>query len=808
MFCRFTATEISGGHFQLDCRYCGLSAVSPTRELVANCTAAPDGPCVHRGDYLEEVRLGPKCHKRAGLYACDVHGKCTFTKKARGHACCKRCNDYEPYEEFDVKEYFSQVLVVSLQRRPERMKAFLEAIPADWPFAEPELFPAIDGRQCHPPDWWTQGRGAWGCYRSHQAIIEAALNRREQGNLLILEDDAIFQDDFADKAESFLENVPQDWHMLYLGGQHLGGRENRPERVSELVYRAHNVNRTHAYAVSPRGLLPLYRHLNNTKNWIPRHHVDHHYGRLHESRKINVYVPVAWMAGQGVEAGKSDISGRAPDRDRYWQTRCDTKSPSEGDQPFVAVVGPHASGTSCIAGLLWHMGVHLGDKLVGRWGSTPGKKCGYEAVGLRDICEAACRVPDTSIRLPRGKLYWRLHDWIAATMSVAKSKRAIAGGKYPFLCRMQDQLVNICDKNLVVVACDRPLEDAVESLAKRFPRIPKRKLHAHQKWLYEGKEDLCQRASKVVRVDFDALRKDPQPVIQKLANELGLSPTPEQLAGAVGSVEVKEDNEPAITSEAETVDAGGSEDRLGSTSASLCTAIVKTFQRPDTVRRLVHSLRTNLPGSPVIVADDGTPYADAEEPLEGVTEHLKLPHDSGISRGRNAALELVETPYLLLLDDDFVVQPDHEVLDAIALLEESDEYDILCFRQSRDSGKSWSSWASDFRHDSKRNTLHRIAAQQPITGIVQRVDMGLNAFVARTERIREVKWDDELKVGEHWDFFWRAKQAGLRVGIYTGIGLWHPGSSEGGLVYKNHRLRIKKFRALAVKKLGLKHYRG
>lgn len=44
---------------------------------------------------------------------------------------------------------------------------------------------------------------------------------------------------------------------------------------------------------------------------------------------------------------------------------------------------------------------------------------------------------------------------------------------------------------------------------------------------------------------------------------------------------------------------------------------------------------------------------DSREPLEyeGV-KRIVLPYDSGVSAGRQSALEAVETPYVLLLDDD------------------------------------------------------------------------------------------------------------------------------------------------------------
>jgi hypothetical protein len=40
-----------------------------------------------------------------------------------------------------------------------------------------------------------------------------------------------------------------------------------------------------------------------------------------------------------------------------------------------------------------------------------------------------------------------------------------------------------------------------------------------------------------------------------------------------------------------------------------------------------------------------------------------------------------------------------------------------------------------------------------------------NCFVANRDILKAIRWDEDLKVDEHWDFFWRAKIAGVRVGV-------------------------------------------
>ena len=207
------------------------------------------------------------------------------------------------------------MVVINLDRRPDRWVRFQRSLAAvDWPFRPPERFSAVDGDAVTVPMWWKQGGGAWGCMMSHARILEECI-QREVGRVLILEDDAVFVEDFAERARRFLERVPADWDQLYLGGQHL----HDPEPVEELVFRCRNVNRTHCHAVSRKFMPRMYRYVLNALDYVqnPGHHVDHRLGALHESGTVKVYAPVEWIAGQG--EGQSDISGRV-NATYFWNT--------------------------------------------------------------------------------------------------------------------------------------------------------------------------------------------------------------------------------------------------------------------------------------------------------------------------------------------------------------------------------------------------------------------------------------------------------------------------------------------------------
>lgn len=201
--------------------------------------------------------------------------------------------------------------VISLARRPDRLVAFEQRLPAEWALPGPCLFEAVDGIKEERPAWWKATAGAWGCYRSHLELVEYCL---EYGvdRVLVLEDDATFVPDFTARLAAL--DVPDDAQQLYLGGQHLA--TPKPGPPGFLI--GTNVNRTQAYAVLGRDALwTLKEHLQPYPAlWTARHHVDHHYGILHRHGRIRVYAVQPWLCGQA--AGRSDV-GKSTPGERWWR---------------------------------------------------------------------------------------------------------------------------------------------------------------------------------------------------------------------------------------------------------------------------------------------------------------------------------------------------------------------------------------------------------------------------------------------------------------------------------------------------------
>lgn len=185
------------------------------------------------------------------------------------------------------------------------------------------------------------------------------------------------------------------------------------------------------------------------------------------------------------------------------------------------------------------------------------------------------------------------------------------------------------------------------------------------------------------------------------------------------------------------------------------TVIVKTFERPREVRRLVRSIRRLQPHVSIVVADDSRD----PRPIQGA-ELVRLPFDSGVSAGRSAALARVRTPFVLTMDDDFVMTKHTDLSAALQVIVEAPEVDIVggVIVNLPDFSRIDYSTAGLFPG-------HAEPLRQPgtvVAGCIVRLKVP-NFFLARTASVRGIGWTDELKFVEHADFFTRASGRLLAV---------------------------------------------
>lgn len=200
--------------------------------------------------------------------------------------------------------------LINLARRADRLTAFRERQESHgWQLPQPEIFQAIDGRKTGHPPGYKAGGGAWGCLRSHTAILERCLTDGVQ-SVLVLEDDVTWLPEAWDRLAKFVAALPNDWEGVFPGGQIKG----RFTHAGPGVLRVHNCHRTHAYALRGRGIrdvLKLWRECPT--------HIDHWLPKWQETAKV--YAPTPFIFGQA--EGVSDILSNEQNEQpaRFWSSQ-------------------------------------------------------------------------------------------------------------------------------------------------------------------------------------------------------------------------------------------------------------------------------------------------------------------------------------------------------------------------------------------------------------------------------------------------------------------------------------------------------
>lgn len=219
------------------------------------------------------------------------------------------------------------------------------------------------------------------------------------------------------------------------------------------------------------------------------------------------------------------------------------------------------------------------------------------------------------------------------------------------------------------------------------------------------------------------------------------------------------------------------------------TGLIKTFERPRQLRTLVASIRKYYPTMPLVVVDDSR----NPQPIEGDprTRTLTQRFDSGLSAGRNAGLQLIRTPLTLLMDDDFRFYQRTKIE---LLLEPIRDGLDLCSGTVNDA---------DYCGELKAvgGTLQYLARETGQLKGWPLYHITWNFFVARTEALRRIRWDPELKLAEHTDFFLRAKRTGLRITHRRDVDVHH--SSYRSADYNRYRMRALWYAMRFMEKHGL-----
>ena len=192
------------------------------------------------------------------------------------------------------------------------------------------------------------------------------------------------------------------------------------------------------------------------------------------------------------------------------------------------------------------------------------------------------------------------------------------------------------------------------------------------------------------------------------------------------------------------------------------TICVTAFKRPRHLKQLLDSIKSHYPLAKVLVADNG------DEPISypGV-DYTQLPFDCGLSASRNYLVKQVTTPYFLLLEEDFVVDERCRVDKMLDILTSRPDIGVV-------GGMHEASYRGPARGqpfvlngieliDPGKKTQHK-TKQGSKFNVAEFVS---NFALFRTEMARQNPWNEQLKIGEHSEFYLNVKRDGNWIVAFT-----------------------------------------
>lgn len=260
------------------------------------------------------------------------------------------------------------------------------------------------------------------------------------------------------------------------------------------------------------------------------------------------------------------------------------------------------------------------------------------------------------------------------------------------------------------------------------------------------------------------------------------------------------------------------------------TVVIKTFNRKRSLIKLLHSLEKLSCKLDILIADDSQyPYKrDILHKFNTLSlRYFTLPYDAGLAAGRNALLQHVNTPYFLLCDDDFYLDRTIDFEEVLNAMKEHNldiaggafrnyimvnSFRNLC-RILLTPRLAWrmvtatplmSRYTGNFIVENDSCTL-LISNRRPGEKIFT-CDLVNNFFIAKTQSVKDMgAWDNSFKLGEHEDFFFRAKQKGLKIAFVEGFTTRHYPQLHSS--YRVFRERATLLKHAFVKKSGFSNYR-
>ncbi len=188
------------------------------------------------------------------------------------------------------------------------------------------------------------------------------------------------------------------------------------------------------------------------------------------------------------------------------------------------------------------------------------------------------------------------------------------------------------------------------------------------------------------------------------------------------------------------------------------TFLFKSFERQPLAKKLYRNIQRYYPGVRVIIVDD------SQKPLKMKASDnlriLQLPFNVGLSMGLSRGLAMVETPFVIRMDDDELLTPYSRFHDQLSFLMTHPAVDMVGILPMKcPIRRGWKRRElaeyvpADMANAPEPLKIPHRTRLDPDHVVLGKIP---NIFVARTEPYRAVGYDDQIRMIDHHEFFFRA----------------------------------------------------
>lgn len=236
--------------------------------------------------------------------------------------------------------------------------------------------------------------------------------------------------------------------------------------------------------------------------------------------------------------------------------------------------------------------------------------------------------------------------------------------------------------------------------------------------------------------------------------------------------------------------------------------VIKTFKRYSALNNMLISIQEYYPKAHITIADDNEvinhEFYNRWKELLDITL-IEMPFDSGLSAGRNQLVKNTKRKYILLLDDDFEFYPATDIEGFYNVLE-FDKEAMVVGGTTIKNRTTPEHYEFDIEYKDRILTKREIQRKPIIIKsryTVFKANSVLNFALFRRELFDTIRWDDELKIAEHMDFYFNFFIAGFKALFMPQVKIFH--MKESNKDYKKYRKdRAEYFIKLGLVKNGIK----